>query len=169
MSDPETQAVPVGASTAPRRRRAQLRHRNLPLLMLVAREGVTGFFRPLFREFGLTEQQWRILRALNEDREMMIGQIAERCYILGPSLTGILQRMIDADLAVKRVDPDDTRRFYVSVTKRGMAIFEQMVPRVEQEYARLERIVGKARIAELYGLLDLILEDIKRDTIDLPD
>lgn len=164
MELPKPMKPPVADRTpsAPRRRRARLEHRNLPLLMLVAREGVTSFFRSVFREFGLTEQQWRILRVLNEKGELMIGQIAESTYVLGPSLSGILQRMIEADLVVKRVDPQDTRRFYVSATRRGINIFDQMVPRIEEEYTRLEQIVGASRISELYALLDLVIEEIER-------
>lgn len=105
----------------------------------------------------MTEQQWRILRTLYADGELMIGQIAERCVILSPSLTGILQRMIDADVIVKRVDADDTRRFYVSLTKLGRAKFEAMVPRIEAAYSELEKEVGKEEIERLYAAIDCVL------------
>src|ERR1700751_1542936 len=38
--------------------------RSLPMLLLRAREAVMRQFRPSLRSHGLTEQQWRILRAL---------------------------------------------------------------------------------------------------------
>ena len=41
-------------------------HRNLPLLLLQAREGVLAHFRPILNAHGVTEQQWRIIRALLE-------------------------------------------------------------------------------------------------------
>ena len=41
-----------------------LRHRNLPQLMLQAREALMAQFRPILNENGVTEQQWRIIRAL---------------------------------------------------------------------------------------------------------
>ena len=41
-----------------------LKHRNLPLLLLQAREGVISRFRPILTEAGFTEQQWRVIRAL---------------------------------------------------------------------------------------------------------
>lgn len=154
LNNPKSPQSPSMTSGSARRRRTQLSHRNLPLLMLQAREQVTACFRPIFRSCGLTEQQWRILRALYEHHEMMISQLAESCLILGPSLTGILQRMIDADLVVKRLDALDTRRFHVSLTKQGRAKFEAMAPLVEDAYANLERRVGKATIAELYRILD---------------
>ena len=42
----------------------RLSHRNLPLLLLQAREAVFARFRPLLNAVGLTEQQWRVVRAL---------------------------------------------------------------------------------------------------------
>jgi hypothetical protein len=38
--------------------------RSLPMALLRAREAVMRQFRPSLRQHGLTEQQWRILRAL---------------------------------------------------------------------------------------------------------
>ena len=37
---------------------------SLPMALLRAREAVMRQFRPILRQHGLTEQQWRILRAL---------------------------------------------------------------------------------------------------------
>ena len=36
----------------------------LPVMLLRAREAVMQLYRPLFRAAGLTERQWRVLRAL---------------------------------------------------------------------------------------------------------
>ena len=44
----------------------RLHHRNLPLLLLQARERVLSHFRPLLNANGVTEQQWRIVRVLYE-------------------------------------------------------------------------------------------------------
>ena len=41
-------------------------HRNLPRLLLEAREAVMLHTRPSLREHGLSDQQWRVLRVLGE-------------------------------------------------------------------------------------------------------
>ena len=43
-----------------------LKRRNLPLMMLHAREHVIAHFRPVLKANGITEQQWRIVRLLLE-------------------------------------------------------------------------------------------------------
>ena len=41
-------------------------HRNLPLLLLKAREALMQNRRPALRAHGLSDQQWRVLRVLAE-------------------------------------------------------------------------------------------------------
>jgi hypothetical protein len=68
-------------------------HRNLPRLLLQARESVMAHTRPSLREHGLSDQQWRVLRVLGEHGTVETGRVAREAYILGPSLTGVLARM----------------------------------------------------------------------------
>jgi homoprotocatechuate degradation regulator HpaR len=72
-------------------------HRNLPRLLLQAREAVMAHTRPSLREHGLSDQQWRVLRVLGEHAQELAGvetgRVAKEAYLLGPSLTGVLTRM----------------------------------------------------------------------------
>jgi len=65
-------------------------HRNLPRLLLQAREAVMAHTRPSLREHGLSDQQWRVLRVLGEHGMVETGRVAREAFILGPSLTGVL-------------------------------------------------------------------------------
>eukprot|EP01035_Chromulina_nebulosa_P063097 gene63098-biopygen46023 len=57
--------------------------RSLPMALLRARESVMRHFRPSLRAFGLTEQQWRILRALSSHGEIEVTEPAEVAFLLG--------------------------------------------------------------------------------------
>ena len=50
---------------------------SLPLRLLMAREAVMERFRPHLNGAGITEQQWRVLRALCEVEEMDAGELAK--------------------------------------------------------------------------------------------
>ena len=69
------------------------RHRNLPQLMLQAREALMAQFRPILNENGVTEQQWRIVRALLLHGALEPRQLCELCQISSPSIVGVLLRM----------------------------------------------------------------------------
>ena len=136
-------------------------HRNLPRLLLQARESVMLHFRPNLREHGLTDQQWRVLRVLGEHgagkERVDTGRIAREAYILGPSLTGVLNRMERDGLIERERDPADQRRTVVWATAKGRKMVDKLAQSIEAHYRRMEDALGKQKLAELYELLDRII------------
>ena len=53
--------------------------RSLPMQLMLAREAVMQRFRPHLNEHGLTDQQWRIVRALSEVEAMDIAALGRSC------------------------------------------------------------------------------------------
>ena len=132
----------------------RITHRNLPLLLLQGRESVIARFRPILNDAGLTEQQWRVLRALLEQGAMEPREIVERCRISSPSLTGVLARMDEMGL-VQRQRPDhDQRRVIVQATAAARKIAAALAPRVEATYAALEKRLGAVFLQRVYEVLD---------------
>src|SRR5256885_12936625 len=92
-------------STMTARRSHKLHHRNLPLLLMQARERVISYFRPVLNAHGITEQQWRIVRLLLEVPALEPRQIGELCAISSPSMAGVFERMGKAgDIHRRRVE-----------------------------------------------------------------
>ncbi len=142
---------------APSSQAAALGRRNLPLMLLQAREAVISRFRPMLTEQGLTEQQWRVIRLLNDMGELEPWELSRLCQILKPSLTGLLGRLETAGLVTRRRHPSDQRRQVVAITDRCRALVRDIAPSVEQRYDELERDVGAELISELYDVLDRLL------------
>ncbi|AMO23329.1 homoprotocatechuate degradation operon regulator HpaR [Ramlibacter solisilvae] len=133
------------------------KHRNLPRLLLQAREAVMAHTRPSLREHGLSDQQWRVLRVLGEHGLVETGRIAREAYILGPSLTGVLARMERDGLVRRARDPADQRRTVVEATPKGMKLVEKLSRTIEAHYSWMEGKLGKRQLAELYQLLDQVI------------
>jgi homoprotocatechuate degradation regulator HpaR len=133
-------------------------HRNLPRLLLQARESVMAHTRPSLREHGLSDQQWRVLRVLGEHGTVETGRVAREAYILGPSLTGVLGRMERDGLIRRERDPADQRRTVIDATARGLKLVEKLSRTVEAHYDWMEKSLGKQKLAELYALLDEVIE-----------
>jgi homoprotocatechuate degradation regulator HpaR len=139
-------------------------HRNLPLLLLHAREAAMGHFRPILKHFGLTDQQWRILRALSEtDDELEPGQIAEACKIQRPSLTGIVARMVDLKWIERHGSTVDQRRQLISLTAKGRALVDRMSPLIDRQYRLIEDSVGADTLDGIYRTLDHALGLLNRE------
>ena len=110
-------------------------------------------FRPMLREHGITEQQWRVIRALSDDKEIDAGELAKRSFLLAPSLTRILQFLEKSELVNRSADASDQRRANFALTAKGRRIFDQVAPDSEQLYAEIEAQFGLDRLESLYELL----------------
>ena len=132
-------------------------HRNLPRLLLQAREAVMAHTRPSLREHALSDQQWRVLRVLGEHGAVDIGRVAREACILGPSLTGVLARMERDGLVQRTRDPTDQRRTVIEATAQGRKLVKRLSTTIEAHYVWLEKSMGKAKLAQLYGLLDELI------------
>jgi len=141
-----------------------IRHRNLPLLLLHAREAVLSRFRPILNAHGVTEQQWRIIRALIDSGPREPREIVTLCGISSPSLAGILARMDDLGLIRKAPVDGDQRRVTVSLTARSRKLAQTMAPRIEAVYAEIEAALGKGFTDDTYRALDALIARLGNDS-----
>ncbi len=124
---------------------------SLPMALLQAREAAMRLFRPLLAEHDLTEQQWRVLRALSaSDEPLEVGQIVEATFLLAPSLSRILKDLEARELVVRSPVATDQRRAEISLTSSGYALVATVAPQSESVYNQIEASFGTT---ELQGLL----------------
>jgi len=138
----------------------QFQHRNLPHLLLIAREALLEHFRPTLRKHGVTEQQWRIVRVLSEVGALPLKEIVERCQIFGSSLTGIVDRMEVLDYVRREPHPEDGRITLITLTAKARTLVATMQPLIDATYAQLEKQIGQARMESLFALLDETLAQL---------
>jgi len=127
--------------------------RSLPMSLLRAREAVMRQFRPSLRDHGLTEQQWRILRALASVDTIEVTELARVAFLLGPSLSRILRDLEARHLVERRVVKADQRRGLVSISARGLKLIETVAPTSETIYAAITRRYGTRKLRELQDML----------------
>jgi len=110
-------------------------------------------FRPSLREHGLTEQQWRILRALASVEAVEVTELARTAFLLGPSLSRILRDLEARNLVERETAKADQRRSMVSISKEGVKLMASVAPTSEAIYAEITRRFGARRLAELQDML----------------
>ena len=131
----------------------RITHRNLPQLLLKARDALMSHFRPVLNHFGVTEQQWRILRALDEHEQLEPRELCELCQILSPSMAGMLARMEELKLVERSRVAADQRRVMVRLAENGDRLIDQIAPLIEQQYRLMEKAWGKRVVDDLSGAL----------------
>jgi homoprotocatechuate degradation regulator HpaR len=128
--------------------------RSLPMSLLRAREAVMDRFRPVLRAHGVTEQQWRVLRALAATGPIDAGGLAEVCCLLPPSLTRILRDLLGRGLIARHTSAQDQRVSEISITAAGEALMAQVGPHSERQYRQIAELLGPGDLERLYALLD---------------
>ena len=137
--------------------------RSLPMALLKAREAVMKKFSPALKEHGLSPQQWRVIRALVEEDVLDATEISERCALLMPSLSRILQNLQKRGLVDRVTASDDQRRSLVSITAEGRKLFRTLSPVNEARYAYITEKFGYGKLELLYELLDELVQKIDEE------
>tara|TARA_B110000438_G_scaffold59330_1_gene59476 strand:- start:76 stop:477 length:402 start_codon:yes stop_codon:yes gene_type:complete len=121
--------------------------------LLKAREAAMSRFRPMLRKHGLTEQRWRVIRAIHEHGKIDASELAMRSFLLSPSLTRILKYLKDEKIVLRSGDNNDLRRSVFSLTEKGNKIITDVAPETEYLYQEIESLFGTDKFNQIFALL----------------
>ncbi|NCG24978.1 MAG: homoprotocatechuate degradation operon regulator HpaR [Actinobacteria bacterium] len=134
---------------------------SLPMALLRARESTMQHFRTLLAKSELTEQQWRVLRALASRQEAYeVTELAERTALLAPSISRIVANLDDRGLIVRTTVAHDQRRAQLQLTRSGRALVRRLAPESEAIYNSIEEHFGADRLADLMAELKDLAETV---------
>jgi len=128
--------------------------RSLPIALLRARERVMGPIRSMLADDGITEQQWRVLRVLDEAGPIEPTHIAQSACLLLPSLTRILQKREQKGLIARVQNEDDRRRQTIRISDRGAQLIAAHLDRSVRIFDELRMQLGADRYDLLLDLLN---------------
>lgn len=134
--------------------------RSLPIALLRAREKVMERYRTLLQKQDLTEQQWRVIRVLDETPGLNMGAISAAANILAPSLSRMTKSLEDRGLLDMRRTPGDGRRASLSLTAKGKSLIQAIAPESAAISVEIEARVGAARVKALLDDLDALIRNL---------
>jgi len=115
--------------------------RSLPMMLYRSLDVLMPRFRKIFSDFGLTEQQWRVLRVLWEQQDVTLNELSGVTLIPAPSLVGVVDRLQAMGLVERRRSDADRRKVYVLATQKGGELEAKVMPQVASAYAALKQSV----------------------------
>jgi homoprotocatechuate degradation regulator HpaR len=127
---------------------------SLPVRLMRAREAVMTRIRPVLRVHGVTEQQWRVLCTVRDLRETEITALADRVFLLPPSLSRILRDLEARSLIQRRPSVQDQRRVLVQVSPEGEALIQRVEPSLLEVRLEMRKLYGLDRLKALGEMLD---------------
>ena len=135
--------------------------RSLPMMLYRALDAVMPRFREIFKEFGITEQQWRVLRVLSDVDAIPLGQLGGLTLIPTPSLVGIVDRLQTAGLVERRPARGDRRVVLVQISQVGQERLDRLLPQVANTYATLKQGIPGEDWDRLLEGLELLIDATK--------
>ncbi len=111
-------------------------------------------FTRLFRNHGITVQQYNVLRILRgEGSPLPILEIAERMVTVVPGITGLIDRLEEIGMVERKRCEKDRRVIYAAITAKGLTVLENLDEPVLELHRKL---LGHMTRAELKALIRLL-------------
>jgi DNA-binding MarR family transcriptional regulator len=85
-----------------------------------------------FKTYGVTKSWWAILNILWQREGVSQVEIQQRLRLEGATVTGLLQRMEQAELIRRQSDGRDRRIQLVFLTEQGSNLQDVLVPQAEE-------------------------------------
>lgn len=108
----------------------------------------------MLSDVGITEQQWRVLRVLEEVGPTEPTHIAEEACLLLPSLTRILQKLEQKMLIMREQDQNDRRKQVVRIAPAGAALIDANLKTSMDLMYQIRDRMGPERYDMLLDLLN---------------
>ena len=116
---------------------------SLPIQLLAVHDQVMAYFRPMLNRFGMTDQQWRVLRVVAAEGEVDFRDLADACLIQPASLSRMLETLESRGWVNRAISKRDKRQRVVTMTDTGLDIFRRASVETERAYDDLELDLGE--------------------------
>jgi DNA-binding MarR family transcriptional regulator len=130
-------------------------------LLWAVTHGLESASKRMHAELGVTGPQRLVLRIVGHHGRISAGALAEVLHIHPSSLTGMLQRLEQAELIRRESDPFDRRRALLALTRRGMRLNDERSGTVEASVASALSKMSKERLAGAKAVLKAIASSLE--------
>lgn len=136
---------------------------NYSFLLEKTGKKIRQFARRRFREYGfeVTIDQWSVLKALYEMAPSSQVELANQCHKDTPTVTRILDLLVDKKLAFRTADEQDRRRQVVELSPAGRQMVEEMLPRVREIRMTAWQNLGDEDFKHFVQILNTIYRNLE--------
>ncbi|MDQ3697526.1 MAG: MarR family transcriptional regulator [Gemmatimonadota bacterium] len=120
-----------------------------------AADGVRTFMETVIEPYGITGQQYNVLRILRgaEADGLPTLTIAERMLERAPGITRMIDRLETKGLVVRERRPDDRRCVYCRITGKGLELLKRLDRPVEEADRAVFAALAPRELGHLMTLL----------------
>lgn len=113
------------------------------------------------REFGVTVDQWSILKNLKQHADLSQKELAEYCGKDQPTLTRIVDLLVGKNLVERRANPSDRRSFVVHLTTEGEQKIDTLTSDISEIRRQAWKNLDEADFEDLKRILNTIYDNLE--------
>ncbi|MEM1062391.1 MAG: MarR family transcriptional regulator [Planctomycetota bacterium] len=122
--------------------------------LLYVADRIENRFGRLFREFGLTNSQYNVLRILRgEGGPMPALEVGRRMIQQVPAITGLVDRLDKQGLVTRERSEEDRRVVYVAITAKGLGLLDELDGPLAEVHDELLGGMSRKDLATLTAVL----------------
>jgi len=87
---------------------------------------MADFSGPSFLGLDITMAQAKVLHLVRGTGSLQMSDLVARLGVTVPTVTGIVDRLVERDLVIRRGTPDDRRRVVIEITPSGVDLIDGM-------------------------------------------
>lgn len=111
--------------------------------------------------YGVTVDQWIVLKNLNESDNITQKELAKLCGKDQPTLTRILDLLVKKEFVSRIMHEQDRRSFIVRLTDKGRTKVKEMTPYVKNIRMKAWENLGKSDFDHLQRILNTIYKNLE--------
>ena len=119
----------------------------------IRREG-----RRVLRDFPITPAQFDVLQVLFFNGEKRMSDISRWLGITKSTTTGLVKRLIDADLVERRRSDKDRRSYIIDISAAGKTLIEKVIDRRVEYLKSVMTEIKSDQVKELEVIIKNLLE-----------
>ncbi len=121
---------------------------------------VRDWHRKVIQEYNLTIPQYCVLTKLGTLGGLTFKELAEKCHISPPTMTGVIDTMESKDkkLVLRKAHPQDRRSLLVILTDKGKELYK-LLPKQNYIFKDCIKTISTEDIKQMNALLRKLLED----------
>lgn len=107
----------------------------------------------------VTEEHWRILQVLSDERGRCMGDLAEVALLNHPALTKNIDKLVSRGLVQRAADASDSRKVLVYISDLGLETVARLKKNVDAHHDGIEDALGPRKTVQLKRLLESFINN----------
>jgi DNA-binding MarR family transcriptional regulator len=131
-------------------------HKKVVLNIIYTQNVIAEKFSEVLKPFEISVEQFNVLRILRGQKGCPANMflIQERMLAKTSNTTRLVDKLLLKELVTREICPNNRRKMEVAITEKGLALLEELDPRIEKDEKSFANTMTSEELTQLNSLLE---------------